>query len=147
MAQRQPATEIDRGERLFPRIADRRGQRAGTLSGGEQQMVVIGRALMANPSVLLLDEPSLGLAPNLVELIFETILEISRSGASILLVEQNASMALEGATRPVSSQPSGASPPITIVVRRLGQSPRTASTAAAPAASVTATPASAWAIR
>ncbi len=89
------AHTLDRVFTLFPRIAGRRNQRAGTLSGGEQQMVAIGRALMAQPSVLLLDEPSLGLAPNLVELIFETILEISRSGTSILLVEQNASMALE----------------------------------------------------
>jgi branched-chain amino acid transport system ATP-binding protein len=86
---------LERVFTLFPRIAGRRNQRAGTLSGGEQQMVAIGRALMAQPSVLLLDEPSLGLAPNLVELIFETILQISASGTSIILVEQNASIALE----------------------------------------------------
>jgi branched-chain amino acid transport system ATP-binding protein len=90
---------LERVFALFPRIADRRGQGAATLSGGEQQMVAIGRALMARPSVLLLDEPSLGLAPNLVELIFDTILQISRSGTSIVLVEQNASMALEIAHR------------------------------------------------
>ncbi|HEX6103618.1 MAG TPA: ABC transporter ATP-binding protein, partial [Alphaproteobacteria bacterium] len=93
------AEAMDRVFALFPRVAERRGQPAATLSGGEQQMVAIGRALMANPSVLLLDEPSLGLAPNLVELIFETILEISRTGTSIVLVEQNASMALEVATQ------------------------------------------------
>jgi len=90
---------LERVFALFPRIAGRRRQRAGTLSGGEQQMVAIGRALMAAPTVLLLDEPSLGLAPNLVELIFATIAEIREQGTSIVLVEQNAAMALDIADR------------------------------------------------
>jgi branched-chain amino acid transport system ATP-binding protein len=84
---------------LFPRLKERRGQVAGTLSGGEQQMLATGRALMANPKVLLMDEPSMGLAPVLVDSIFNTIDELHRSGTTILLVEQNARMALQVADR------------------------------------------------
>ncbi len=84
---------------LFPRLAERAAQKAGTLSGGEQQMLAIGRALMARPRLLLLDEPSLGLAPLVVETIFETLLEINRQDVTILLVEQNAHMALAVADR------------------------------------------------
>ena len=84
---------------LFPRLAERVTQVAGTLSGGEQQMLAIGRALMANPRLLLLDEPSMGLAPVLVEQIFDTIIDINRQGMTILLVEQNAAMALSIAHR------------------------------------------------
>lgn len=90
---------IERAYAIFPRLKERRSQVAGTLSGGEQQMLAIGRGLMAKPSLLLLDEPSMGLAPNLVELIFQTIREIHDKGTAILLVEQNAHMALEIADR------------------------------------------------
>jgi len=84
---------------LFPRLAERRNQKAGTLSGGEQQMCAIGRALMARPKLLLLDEPSMGLAPIFVEKIFEIVHEINEQGTPILLVEQNALMALDAADR------------------------------------------------
>jgi branched-chain amino acid transport system ATP-binding protein len=91
--------DLDRVYELFPRLAERKQQRAGTLSGGEQQMVAIGRALMAHPKLLLLDEPSMGLAPIFVERIFEIIREINAQGTPILLVEQNALMALDVANR------------------------------------------------
>jgi branched-chain amino acid transport system ATP-binding protein len=91
--------DIDRVYSLFPRLAERKNQRAGTLSGGEQQMCAIGRALMAHPKLLMLDEPSMGLAPIFVEKIFEIVREINEQGTPILLVEQNALMALETANR------------------------------------------------
>jgi branched-chain amino acid transport system ATP-binding protein len=90
---------VERAYEMFPRLRERRTQVAGTLSGGEQQMLAMGRGLMSQPRVLLLDEPSMGLAPNLVEAIFDKIQEINAGGTSILLVEQNANMALEIATR------------------------------------------------
>ncbi len=96
---RPDPAELDRVFELFPVLKERLRQLGGTLSGGEQQMLAIGRALMARPRVLLLDEPSLGLAPLLVETIFRTIREINRQGATILLVEQNALMALQVAHR------------------------------------------------
>ena len=93
------AEDLDRVYDLFPRLKERDRQKAGTMSGGEQQMLAIGRALMARPKLLLLDEPSLGIAPILVDRIYETIGEINRSGVAILLVEQNANRALEAASR------------------------------------------------
>ena len=90
---------LDRVFELFPRLQERRNQKAGTMSGGEQQMCAIGRALMARPKLLLLDEPSLGLAPIFVERIFDIIRQINEQGTSILLVEQNALMALDAADR------------------------------------------------
>ena len=87
--------ELDRVFELFPRLADRRSQFAASLSGGEQQMLAFGRALMTMPQVLLLDEPSMGLAPSIVDILFETIETLHRSGSTILLVEQNAELALE----------------------------------------------------
>ncbi len=91
--------DVERVFTLFPRLRERMSQKAGTLSGGEQQMLAIGRALMARPRLLLLDEPSMGLAPILVETIFSTLAEINRQGVTVLLVEQNAHMALGVATR------------------------------------------------
>ena len=87
--------ELEHVYGLFPRLKERRSQTAGTLSGGEQQMLAIGRALMSRPKLLLLDEPSMGLAPLMVSKIFETILSIAREGVTLLLVEQNAKLALE----------------------------------------------------
>jgi branched-chain amino acid transport system ATP-binding protein len=91
--------DIDRVYSLFPRLKERERQKGGTMSGGEQQMLAIGRALMAKPKLLLLDEPSMGIAPILVERIYETIAEINRQGTTILLVEQNANFALGVSSR------------------------------------------------
>ena len=93
------ASDLERVLNLFPRLKERLTQRGGTLSGGEQQMLAIGRALRSSPRILLLDEPSMGLAPILVETIFDTLREIHRQGGTILLVEQNALMALDIAHR------------------------------------------------
>ena len=84
---------------LFPRLKERRRQTAGTLSGGEQQMLAMGRAMMSRPKLLLLDEPSMGLAPLMVQKVFETVLTIAREGVTILLIEQNAKLALEVSRR------------------------------------------------
>ena len=91
--------DLERVYELFPRLKERERQKAGTMSGGEQQMLAIGRALMAEPKLLLLDEPSMGIAPVLVERIYETIAQINQQGTTILLVEQNANFALDVSTR------------------------------------------------
>jgi branched-chain amino acid transport system ATP-binding protein len=93
------ASDLERVYELFPRLQEREKQKAGTMSGGEQQMLAIGRALMARPRLLMLDEPSMGIAPILVQRIYETIGEINRAGVTILLVEQNANYALEVSAR------------------------------------------------
>src|SRR6267378_7036836 len=95
----QIAADMDRCFKMFPRLKERENQKAGTLSGGEQQMLAMGRALMSRPRLLLLDEPSLGLAPQLVEQVFDVIQEINRQGTTIFVVEQNANMALSIAHR------------------------------------------------
>ena len=91
--------DVERVYELFPRLQERAKQKAGTMSGGEQQMLAMGRALMADPTLLLLDEPSMGLAPILVDRIYETVAEINKQGTTILLVEQNANYALEVSAR------------------------------------------------
>jgi branched-chain amino acid transport system ATP-binding protein len=91
--------DVERVYALFPRLKERRRQTAGTLSGGEQQMLAMGRAMMSRPKLLLLDEPSMGLAPLMVQKVFETIVTVSREGVTILLVEQNAKLALEVSKR------------------------------------------------
>jgi branched-chain amino acid transport system ATP-binding protein len=93
------AADLERVYTLFPRLAERQTQKAGTLSGGEQQMCAIGRALVARPRLLMLDEPSMGLSPRLVDQIFEVIADINKQGTTVLLVEQNAARALEVADR------------------------------------------------
>ncbi|MGC1215168.1 MAG: ABC transporter ATP-binding protein [Micromonospora sp.] len=93
------ATDLDRVFELFPRLQERRKQAGGTLSGGEQQMLAVGRALMSRPKLLLLDEPSMGLAPMLIQQIFDIITEINQQGTTVLLVEQNAQQALSRAHR------------------------------------------------
>jgi branched-chain amino acid transport system ATP-binding protein len=96
---REIQQDIERVFDLFPRLAERKNQLAGTMSGGEQQMLAIGRAMMARPRLLIMDEPSMGLSPILTERVFDTVVEINKQGTTIFMVEQNAYMALEIASR------------------------------------------------
>lgn len=98
-SKKQIADDAARVFELFPRLKERRTQKGGTLSGGEQQMLAIGRALMAHPKILMLDEPSMGLAPQIVERVFEVIEQVNSQGTPVLLIEQNAQMALQAADR------------------------------------------------
>ncbi|MEP6941708.1 MAG: ABC transporter ATP-binding protein [Betaproteobacteria bacterium] len=97
--QKAIASDVERVFTLFPRLKERRKQTAGTLSGGEQQMLAMGRAMLSRPKLLLLDEPSMGLAPLMVQKVFETVIAIAREGVTILLIEQNAKLALEVSDR------------------------------------------------
>jgi branched-chain amino acid transport system ATP-binding protein len=96
---REIKQDLDRVFELFPRLAERKNQMAGTMSGGEQQMLAIGRALMARPKLMIMDEPSMGLSPILTERVFDTVVEINKQGTTIFLVEQNVNMALQIASR------------------------------------------------
>jgi branched-chain amino acid transport system ATP-binding protein len=96
---REIRQDMDRAYELFPRLAERKNQLAGTMSGGEQQMLAIGRALMARPKLMIMDEPSMGLSPILTERVFDTVVEINKQGTTIFLVEQNVNMALQIASR------------------------------------------------
>ena len=98
-SKKELSDDVDHVFSLFPRLKERRTQRGGTLSGGEQQMLAIGRALMAHPKILMLDEPSMGLAPQIVERVFEVIEQVNNEGVPVLLIEQNAQMALQAADR------------------------------------------------
>jgi branched-chain amino acid transport system ATP-binding protein len=98
-SRKEMQADLDHVFELFPRVKERRKQLGGTLSGGEQQMLAIGRALMAHPKILMLDEPSMGLAPQIVERVFDVVEQVNKDGVTVLLIEQNAQMALQAANR------------------------------------------------